>query len=302
MKNTIKIIIASIMFMLALIGAFGNVSALTIASVSISPESIEQGETSRISIEVENDADKDIKDVSVSIILDTSQLISTQVQTFTLPFSPIGGTEDGFDKINDGDSEIARFELQADSDAKAGNYKIPIIVSYNEDNIVKTRSSLISLNINSKPVLTVTPESGLLLKGQENKVTIKIVNKGLADAKFLEFEAGGSTNYNIIGTQKVYIGNIDSDDFDSIDFNIFIKPTSVSAINFPIIIKYKDSLNQEYTENFNIQLKAYSQQEAVQQGLIKKNNTFMIVLGVVITITLYIIYRRLKKRKYNKSL
>ena len=201
------------------------ISGMIIESVSTSPDLIAPGEHSSVRLGIENNGDKTIQDISVSLNLKE------------LPFAPFdSATEFNIEEIKENRIKFAEFEILALNDAKPGIYKIPVEISYKEEgeNLEITQESLISLTVNSKPIIDVSIEEGLLLKGKENKISIKIVNKGLADTKFLEIEIQGGTSYSILGPNKVYMGDIDSDDFDSAEFTILLKESSINLINFPV--------------------------------------------------------------------
>lgn len=281
------ITIISVIFMLCLIG-FAN--ALTITDVSTNPDVIAPGDTSEIVITLKNNADTDIEDVSVSLDLTN------------VPFAPFESGSDFFtNEIQESKSKQAEFNVVALNDAKSGIYKIPIKISYTEDDVVKTQSSLISLMINSQPIIEVSVEDGLLLKGKENKVTFKIVNKGLADAKFLEIGTTGSTSYNILSPEKVYVGDVDSNDFQTVDYQIYFNPSSLSKLDVPVTITYKDVANKEYTQEFNPSLKIYSKQQAQSLGLVAKSNTLSYIIGVIVIIIIFFIYRWFRRKRRNQE-
>jgi len=259
-------------------------SALTINSVLTTPSQIAPGGVSVIELGVENNGENTITDVSVSLDLTN------------VPFAPeLSSSEFNFDEIKDGRIKYAIFKIRALNDAAAGIYKIPVQVTYNEEGEIKKMSSLIGLTINSQPILDASIEDGLLLKGSENKISVKIINKGLSNVKFLEIEMKKSSYYSITSPERVYIGDLDSDDFDSGEFTVYFKENAPSASSMPIIIRYRDILNNEHEKTFNLNAKVYSQDQAIQLGLIKRNNTFIYVILVIAVIIIYIIYRRIKK-------
>jgi len=270
MNKTTKITIAVIFLGFYLISMIGVTSALIINSVSMNPNEIAPGETAKINIEIENDWNEDVNDVSV--VLDLKDV----------PFAPYdSSSEDSFDEIRDGKSKIAEFKIIALNDAKSGIYKIPLEINfYDENNNKSTKKSLISLVVNSKPVIGVDVKDGLLLKGKENNLEIKIINKGLSDVKFLEIETEEGNYYTLLSGKNIYIGDIDSDDFDSADFKIYFKENTPDTITLPVSITYKDSVNKKYTENFNLQVDVYTKKKAIE-----------------LVIILWFIYRKIKKRR-----
>ena len=81
---------------------------------------------------------------------------------------------------------------------------------------------------------------------------MEVINKGLANVKFLEIDVGSSTFYNIISQDNVYIGDVDANDFQTADFNIFINKIALRNVNLPVTVLYKDTNNKQYTKNYII--------------------------------------------------
>ena len=163
--------------------------------------------------------------------------------------------------------------------------------------------NLPSLTIDSEPIIDVINQDGLLLKNQNNKITLEVINKGLSNVKFLEIDVGSSSFYNIISQDNIYIGDVDANDFQTADFNIFINKNSPRNVNLPVTVLYKDTNNKQYTKNFDITLKTYTTQEAQNLGLVPVSNTIYIVILVIVLIVVFIIYRIIRsRRKRNQNL
>lgn len=282
-----------------------SIQALIIDSVIMNPTEIAPGETAVIKIGLENDGANDITDVAV--ILDLTGVIESNMPgvpstAFDVPFAPYeSSSEYSFDEIQEDDTEYARFEIIALSNAKSGVYKIPLKISYTEDGELKTKNSLIGITVNSEPIIGVNVEDGLLLKLQENNIKIKIVNKGLSDVRFLEIEIGTSTYFDVLSNKQIYIGDIDSDDFDTADFKVYFKSNTPSTLTIPISVTYKDAVNNKYNEDFDLQVKVYTKDKAIELGLLEKNNTRLYVGVVIGVIILWFVYRGIKKRRKRKK-
>jgi hypothetical protein len=281
-----KITIIALITGIFLLGLISFTSALIINSVSMSPNSIAPGETAKISLSMKNNGDNDLIDVSTSL-------------DFTnLPLAPYNsGSDFTISELNQDKTKQADFQIIALNTAKSGIYKIPVLITYNENDIIKTKQSLISIMINSEPIVEASVEDGLLLKGQNNKITIKIINKGLADVKFLEIQAVSSTSYTLISQNNVYIGDVDSNDFQTAEFNVFFKDTSLTSVNFPITITYKDIANKEYNQEITIPLKVYTQKQAQDLGLKAKSSTGFYIFLIIVVIVIFVIYRIIRKRR-----
>lgn len=261
-------------------------SALIINSVSMDHDTIAPGEKSSVTFSVKNNGDNDLTDVSISL-------------DFTnIPLAPYdSSSEYTINQLDSDKTKEVSFQILAFNNAASGIYKIPVNIKYNEDGIIANRQSIISIMVNSIPIIDINYDDGLLLKGQNNKVTIKIINKGLADVKFLELNAESSSSYNIISQSQVYIGDVDSNDFQTADFSIYFNNNPSKLVSLPLNVKYKDVTNKEYTQNFDIQLKVYTKEQAQSLGLVSADNTIYIVLGIIVLIVVFFIYRAIRKRR-----
>ncbi|MBT4135705.1 hypothetical protein HOD75_04185 [archaeon] len=180
-----KIILSLIIGMILLI-SLNLSSALIIDSVLMTPNEIAPGETSSVIIGIENNGEIDLEDVSVSLNL------------LNAPFAPYDSSTDyNIDEIEEGDEETARFEIIALNDAESGIYKIPVEISYMNNEVPVIKNSLISVTVNSKPVMGVHVENSLFLKGSEKEILVEVTNKGLSDARFLEVAIEDSNQFSV---------------------------------------------------------------------------------------------------------
>lgn len=285
MTDKTKIIIALALLMIGLY-SISIASALTITSFSVSPDEVAPGKTADITLIIKNNGNNLIENVNANLDLTN------------VPFAPYNsGSSFNSDEIEDGKTKTANFEIIAFNDAKSGIYKIPVHVTYTENDIAKNVDSLISVMINSVPILDVQSEDGLFLKNQNNKITLKVINKGLGDVKFLSIGVDSSTGYNVVSQKDVYIGDVDSNDFQTADFNIFFKDNSLETVTLPVTLVYKDITNKEYLQNFDVQLKVYNQQQAQDLGLVAKNYSIYYTLIIIFIVLVFILYRSIRKRR-----
>ncbi|MBU3906891.1 MAG: hypothetical protein KKA64_01440 [Nanoarchaeota archaeon] len=283
MKRKILTLIVASIFVIALIQ---SLAALTISSVDSNPSEIAPGEKVSLNIEIQNNLNDDAEEVVV--VLDLTQV----------PFSPYqSSNEQTIEEIKEDDEEKFKFELIADSDAKSGNYKIPVKISYKIGDEIKDSRGLVSLLVNAKPEISLSVDNSALIKGKENNLNIKIINSGLGEAKLLSIEILLVSGVKVTGADNIYIGNLDSDDFDVAEFKVFIQDDASSSPVILVKINYRDSANNQKTEDFNLPVKAYTQKEATELGLISKNNN-LLYIGIVIAVVLvFIIYRKIRKRR-----
>jgi hypothetical protein len=261
-------------------------SAVTIQNIAINPEEIIPGERAFVNIVLRNNDNDDAENIQVSI----------DIKEF--PFKTVSSPESSIDVLKDGREQSVSFNIEALSNAQAGIYKIPLRIIYeNEQDREFEKESILSLIVKSPIILEAEIEEGLILKGQENEISVRIINKGVSDAKFLDIKLRDSSHYDIISQSDAYIGDVDSDDFESTEFSVFIKDDAPGKIIFPVELRYKDVLNNEFQQQDPIPVSLYSRQEAVQLGLIQSSNSAVIIYAIVIVVLVYVLYRILKKRK-----
>jgi len=281
--------IISLLLGILLIANIFLASAVTIKDVKSYPSEVAPGEVFEISVKIENIHSYDVENINVKLDLKDA------------PFAPYQSSPEKFlDELKSDDKEDFKFKLIALPDAASGIYKIPIQIVY-EDNEYdeQTKNGLISVIVNSEPELKVSFDEGVLIKGRENVFSIKIINSGLADVKFVYIKANDVAGLNFVSEKEQYIGDIDSDDFDSVEYKVHINADASGTLSVPIILKFKDATNKEFTETKNVNLKIYSLKEARELGLVKKPTyTVYIIIGVLAVF--YIGYRIRKKRKLKR--
>ena len=287
-----KILIALCMVLISL----SLVAAVSITDVSSNPAEVIPGETINVVIDIENIFEYDVTNLNVKLDLSGENV----------PFAPYQSSSEKFlDELDDGDEEDFRFKLIALPETHTGIYKIPVKISYNyegeNDTVLEgQKQELISVTVNSEPELKVSlDDSVVLVKGKENVFTLKIVNSGLSDVKFLYVVVSNAAGIKFLSEKEKYIGDIDSDDFDNVDYNVVVNVDASNSITIPITLKFMDATNKEFTETSNLVLKTYSLKEARKFGLVDKPKVTAYVV-VFILVAGYIAYRILKKRKLKK--
>ncbi len=277
-------ILASLVLMLMITSL--SSAQLVVKNINSYPNEIAPGETSRISVLIENIGDEDFTNIVVKLNLND------------VPFVPKdSSTEKVIDELKDEEDDRVSFIIQALNDAESGTYKIPVKIIYNDSEKIVERNEILSLTINSKPEIVLEIVEGLFIKDQINEVEIKIINKGLSDIKFLEVETKDIPNVNVLSPEYLYIGGINSDDFDTVKFDVMFKKGAPKTVNFILDLTYKDITNKEYTEQHTARITVYSKDEAYNLGLLKRNYTIAYIGIAVALIIIWIIYRKIRKTR-----
>ena len=218
---------------------------LLLDKVKSTPETIKPGEKAKISITFNNLAGILLKKIRIKLDLDD------------MPLAPIGSTnEKMIEQIDKGRKTEAIFDLIAEPDAKSGIYKVPVeYIYYDSLGNEYSRGSKIGLILGSEPDLSVSIDSTTIYQaGKKGEIAVKIVNKGVSDIKLLNVKLEESDSYSIISPSEVYVGNIDSDDYETADFTLFVKNTKEKKAVLPITLEYKDANNVEYVNAVNLEL------------------------------------------------
>lgn len=267
---------------------------LSVERYATVPEIVAPGSKAKLTITLKNYAASLLKDVKVILELGKSG-------DETTPFAPVGSTNEKVISIIDAQSSVpVEFNLLADPDAKSKAYKVPLKLQYS-DVLSKNHSKTLTLAliVGVEPDLSVYIDSTTIYTaGITGEVTVKIVNKGLTDIKFLNVKLDKAEGYKILSPYEVYIGNIDSDDYETVDFKLNIDKDSKDKAILPLTIEYKDANNQDYTKKVNLELPLYSKLEARNLGLVKTNYKMIIFVVVLLIVGLiaYTIWIRRRKK------
>ncbi len=251
------------------------------------------GEIGKVDIEVDNSEDFDMEDVSIQLVLNTVLPDGTPI---SLPFTVIGSSEKDLDDLDEGDDDSVSFQIRASTDIVPGDYQIPYEVRYtnvDEDDKDK-KTGTFGIRVSAKTELDFiveTRENAIV--GQEGRVSLEIVNKGLGDIKSVYVQIFPE-GFELLSKDKVFVGKVSSEDTDVASFDVIYKTTNPTL---KAKITYKDFDNKEHTETVDLNFKVYTTEEAIEKGLIKKNNTGKYVIFIIIIIIIWAIYRKIKKRR-----
>ncbi|MEM2121793.1 MAG: hypothetical protein QXU20_04010 [Candidatus Woesearchaeota archaeon] len=278
-----------------------------ITSVSTEPKFLKPGETGTLKIKITNYGDTLIKDVTLKLDLTLSSLSQTQLTLlssagFQIPFSPIDtSTEQKIKNIMPSETKEFTFKLMTTSTATSNVYKIPVIITYYDvDNKKYENHDLISLLVGGKPELRTSIEkSEIIFPNQKGKVTLKIVNSGKIDAKFVEVFLEQGKNFVVLSNNYDYVGDIDSDDYETVEFTLFVE-NAKDYLEIPVRIRFEDSLGNKYEQTENIRLRLYTMQEARKYKLIKTSSSLGILIFLVIVGLGYFVYKKRKHKQRTK--
>lgn len=275
-----------------------NDAILSIESVKSEPEQIPPGAAAKLIISLTNNADSILKDIKVNLGVLTALTTATGYQLIELPFTPIDSANEKMIKnIGAHESKDVEFNLVADASADSKIYKLPITLEYS-DGLGKNYSKnyYTSLIVGEDPDLIASIDtSEIISSSQKGKVSVRFTNKGASNLKFLYVELLQSEKYDIISQPSLYVGSIDSDDYETADFDIYVKKTRDSTVQMPLRVEYRDANNKQFKKDVILSLNLYSSSQAQRYGLVKAGNSSLNFL--VIVVILAGIWYYFKKRK-----
>lgn len=249
---------------------------------SANAESVAPGAQGEIRLELENTFNDDVEDVSL------------QLQLENLPFIPIGSSEQSVEEIKNDDDETFIFILKAAPEAAPGDYEIPYTISYRFQNEVQPRikTGSLGMRVVANPQLTFSISAEVPVVDTQSRMTLRITNKGFSDARFVSVRLL-EEDYALLSDSEVYIGTVDSDDFENADFEVIFTKENPAV---RAIVEYTDFENRKKIEEIELPLTVYTQERAIELGIIKKSQTAFYV-GIVIAVILLIIFWRAFRRR-----
>jgi hypothetical protein len=264
---------------------------LAIQEVSINPEELAPGEHGTVAIRVANLATTALRDISLKLDLADN----------TLPIAPVGSaTEKKLSVLSAGETATFSFKVIPYPSAVSGIYKVPINITYFDDlNNKFTQLDVIGLIVGDEPDISIVLDQVSLMQGfQKGIVPVKIVNKHVVDVKFLDVTVKEDSSFTLLSPKENYIGNLDSDDFETLDIEVFNKNKEASSIKVPLSVVYRDANNNQFEQEVVIEVQLLGVD--VQQKEKTSPVTYLIIL-VVIGFIAYFFWRRHKHKKEAES-
>ncbi|MBN2567012.1 COG1361 S-layer family protein [Candidatus Woesearchaeota archaeon] len=269
-------------------------AVISIVDVTADPSHVSPGDTVDVSMRLKNMVGTGLKDIKVSLGLSGTDV----------PFAPVDSTnEKVIKRLDPGKEQAVEFKLIAESDAASGVYKIPVAITYSDmDGEDYTMAAVTSLVVGSTPDLSVILDTtDIRSSGSKGEVTVKFVNRGLSDVKFVNVVLEGSDLYKVFSPTELYLGNIDSDDYETADFDLYIEKAASGAVTLPLQVTYLDPNNKEYSMRVELKVPLYTAEQLEQYGLVQKSGVG-IYLGVVVVLVVgFVLWRRWRKKRRNHN-
>ncbi len=255
-------------------------AGLMIDSYDVEPSPVIPGQIFNVTLKFRNAGKIAVKNLDVS---------------FDLPegtFSTIGtGAKKRVDFIPSEETEIVSFQMASDTSTAVKVYNVPVTLSYQDErNKQYTDTAKISLVVNAKPEISLSVDSTkFTTKTSPGTVSLKIVNKGVVNMKYVSVKLVETPDYEVLSsTNEAYVGNLDSDDFETVDFTI--KPL-VTEPRLKVQMEFKDPYNMDYAESYDLPLRIITAADLGNGG----TPWGMIIIGLAVVGG--IVYWRVRRKK-----
>ena len=264
---------------------------LSVENITTAPQNFVPGKNTQVFVTIKNMDDSFLRDIRVKLGVDNT----------SLPFAPADSTsEKRVYQISSGSTAILTFNILTKPDAEGGLYKVPIQFDYVDSTGTSyTKSDIVAFTVGDAPKLNVLlDESTVKSAGSNGKVSIILVNSGLVSLKFLNLKLLESDDYTILSASEEYIGNLDSDDTDNVDFDIYAK-SGIKALNLNFEISYLDINNNAYKETVTVPVPLYSASQLSMFGFSTGMSPIVIIIALVVIGAIgYFVYNKffVKKR------
>jgi hypothetical protein len=160
------------------------------------------------------------------------------------------------------------YTLNVDESAENGVYSIPISLSYeNEAGATLTRSASTGIVVGGSPQIEVgVNDDGELDAGTTGAVNFRFVNRGEGTAKFVKVEVQDSSNYTIRSGESVYLGDMQSDDYQTAETTVYTE-SGTGSITLPVEVTYQENGQEKtFTENVNVNVLTAEERQMYNTG------------------------------------
>ncbi len=265
---------------------FGHV--MRIREIYTEPDAISPGDSGMLNMKIQNIADFEIYDIRVKLNLPSGISLLNDISRIKIA------------KLVSGEIEDLQYQLIVSPTASEGIYESSYTINY-INNLGDEREDVdnFTIIVKSTPNIFVKIEdSEVYKKSYTGDVTFKFINNEIAEVKYLTVELKDSIDYDIISGSREYIGDLDSDDFESVSFRVRVTNEDKKEIVFQLKVTYKDALNNNYEQVLNAKLIMRSGVELGKGNGTSYTTIFIVLLAVVGG---YFWYRRHKKKKESHS-
>lgn len=204
------------------------------------------------------------------------------------------------ENLEPGETREIEFPLGVDSTAEQKTYLVPVKIQFQDENRSEYEATrYIGVTVQGDATIdgSLSQDSGTKPFPNGNaELSVNLFNRGTATAKNVVIEVKDSPHWRIDSEQKVFIGTLDPDDFDSFTLNLHVNPdTAPGSYPLELQFEYKNQNNQNYSITKTLMLQVLTPGEAQSNGASGSIWDWLLPL-ILIVVILYFAYRWYKGR------
>ncbi|MAG47336.1 hypothetical protein CL617_01920 [archaeon] len=262
---------------------------VSVYSVKTVPERILPGQPAKLSIDIKNSEKSTLNDIKVNLNLtDPFNLLFTTNERRIASLAP-------------GESSKVEYDIITTADASSKPYSLPLEIEYFDAEGTKfLKSNKIGLIVDAETEYELNIEdSDLAVYGKKGKVTISLSNTAPSNIKFLTVKLLENKNYKVISNPKKYLGNLEPDDFETVEYEIYFKNCFFNCkgeIDLLMNLEFKDDFNNRFEKQENIPIKIYSRTQASKFSN-GENGSFGFLTYIILIIFIYFTIKYYRREK-----
>jgi hypothetical protein len=224
---------------------------------------VSPGQTIELGLTLRNTGSGLARDILIG--LEEDRTVTTGGIVVEREFSALGASF-AFVKSLEADKEArAKILLAVNPDAEQKTYMVPLKIKYKDTNANSyTTTTYIGLKVTQEPQLdaVVSSVEPLAFPGGTSEVTVDLFNVGIGTAKYVVAEI--ATEAGELEQEKVFIGTLEADDFDSFKVKLRLEPQLDPAREHSIklLLSYKNQYGEERQSQKTLPLEVHSDAEA----------------------------------------
>jgi hypothetical protein len=299
MANKLILLIAAILVLSLIPIAYSDTLAtggvgVRVAMTNYDPSPAKPGKFVTVYLKAENPGGDAIKDAY--FLLEPSYPFSFQPgETATRDVNTMGP----------GEQFLLQYNLLVDKNALEGTYTQYLKLCFDSNCTSFAKTSFdISVQPGGTPNIEASLESSDTFSGgKTGTVTLQVINRGALNTKYMITELKRGDEFDLISPPRIYIGELTSDDSQTVDYKIYIKAgiaaNKTTAIKLPLLVEYSDANDKEYSQVYYVPLTVYSMEDLTKLNLVPNQNAMyrqilMVIIGLAAA---YMIYKWYKKKK-----
>ena len=259
-----------------------------VAPVEYDPAPAQPNNYLTLYIKAENSGGKEIKDAYYKLVLE-----------YPFTFKPGEEAIRYFGAIGAKQQVQLEYDLFVDKNVIAGQYPVELMLCYDSTcNSGIKKEIIISVQTGGTPKIELGfEEFDVFSGGQKGMITLHVINRGDLGTKYVLLEVTPTEEFRLLSPNKIYIGELDSDDFETAEFEIFVAENFTGKLMIPATIEYTDFNDKDYSETASLYLEVYSRSDLLKLGLTQdystlKNTIFVLIIAAVFGGLAYFIYRK----------